>query len=111
MPSVNQPCNRVLAKVFSDASIMRRQMVCLSPNYFRHRLINKTLSPMPFFVREFSLAPSHLAAHHNSTNEANLPPPDNGKIAKGSGPNVSGTSEKAAARAAGNKPADGTGFA
>jgi len=45
---------------------------------------------MPFFIVEFSLAPSRLTTHYDPTNQANLPPLDNGKVATGSNANVRG---------------------
>jgi hypothetical protein len=49
---------------------------------------------MPFFIAEFSLAPSRLTTHDDPTRQTNSAPPDIGKVATGSNPNISGASMK-----------------
>ena len=60
---------------------------------------------MPFFIVEFSLAPSRLATHYDPTSQTNPAPPDLGKVATGSNSNVSGVSmkKKVAVRSAGKR--------
>jgi hypothetical protein len=62
---------------------------------FRVDSINKRLNPMPFFIVEFSLAPSRLATHYNPTSRTDpLLAPDSGKITPSSDPNTIGGSTK-----------------
>src|SRR3954447_21353660 len=89
-----------------EAMIRQLHAVYQSKCVFHLDPVGKGLSPMPFFIAEFSLAPLHLATHHNTTNWANLPPPHNDSVATGSNANVSGASIKR--RVAGNKAADNT---
>jgi hypothetical protein len=58
---------------------------------------------MPFFIVEFSLAPSRLATHYDARSHSDPAPPDIGKVATASNPNVSGgsTKKKVAVRSAG----------
>jgi hypothetical protein len=58
---------------------------------------------MPFFIVEFSLAPSRLPTHYDATSHTNPAPQDIGKEATGTNPNVSGASmkKKVAVRSAG----------
>jgi len=54
----------------------------------------KRLNTMPFFIAEFSLAPSRLATHDDPTSQIKSAPADIRQVTTGSNPNVGDASMK-----------------
>jgi hypothetical protein len=83
------------AKAFSDGLIMRTPHSVFESNSFSTPIqVIKRLNTMPFFIAEFSLAPSRLATHDDPTSQINSAPPDIRQVTTGSNPNVGGASIK-----------------